>query len=44
MHLGLPLCGRGVTLLFASKDDILDALFDVLNELFKVVFALKWLY
>ena len=30
-------------LFFASENYILDALLDVLNELFKVVFALKGL-
>jgi hypothetical protein len=30
--------------LFASKDEILDALLDVLDELIKVIFALEGLY
>jgi hypothetical protein len=43
VHPGLFLCGGRVTLLFASKDEILDALLDVLDELIKVIFALEGL-
>jgi uncharacterized protein YaaQ len=44
VYLGLFLCGGRVTLMFPSEDDILDALLDVLDELFKVIFALEGLY
>jgi hypothetical protein len=44
VHLGLLLCGGRVSLILASKDDILYALLDVLDELFKVIFALEGLY
>jgi hypothetical protein len=44
VHLGLVLRSGRVSLIFAPKDDILDALFDVFNELFEVIFALEGLY
>ena len=44
VHLGFLLCGGCVALLLASEDDVLDALLDILNELFKVIFALEGLY
>jgi hypothetical protein len=40
---GLFLCGGRVSLLFASKYEIFDALLDILDKLFKVIFALEGL-